>query len=84
MLECGSNFKGTMPQMCPTCKTTDNEQHRLNYCSVFSNVNRSNDPVKSCFNDIYSNDFDVLRHILDDVEKVWEFRYANGRMKRGS
>ena len=34
MLECGTNFKGTMSQTCHTYKNTDNEHHRLNECSM--------------------------------------------------
>ena len=29
MLECGRNMKGTIPEICPECNETDNEQHRL-------------------------------------------------------
>ena len=29
MLECGRNFKGTIPEICPDCNETDDEQHRL-------------------------------------------------------
>ena len=83
MLECGSNFKETMPQMCKSCNVIDNENHRLNECSVFENVNYANNPLKSNFENILSdNNNDDLDLIIADIEKIWEFRYANGHVKR--
>ena len=82
MLECGSNFKGTMSQTCPTCKTTDNEQHRLKECSVYNDLNHLNNVTNCTFEDVYSDETEILNPILTHIEKVWEFRYANGRMKK--
>ena len=82
MLECGVNFKGTMSQMCRLCGSIDNETHRLNDCSIFTEMNRANDPIKSDFEHIYSEDNDILNLIVNDIDKLWEFRYANGRMKK--
>ena len=31
MLECGTNFKGTLPETCRYCNVTDNENHRMNF-----------------------------------------------------
>ena len=84
MLECGSNFKGTMSQICRSCGTTDNETHRLNECSIYRDTNRVNHHIKSNFEHIYSDDNDTLDSIIKDIDKVWEFRYANGRMKKVS
>ena len=82
MLECGTNFKGTMPQVCRTCRITDNENHRLNECTLYKDINLAHDHEKSSFEHIYSNDNHTLNNIINDLEKVWEFRYANGRMKK--
>ena len=32
MLECGSNFPGTLKRICDSCQQIDNEEHRLNHC----------------------------------------------------
>ena len=34
------------------------------------------------FHDIYSNDEATLSPIIKSLENVWEFQYANGKMKR--
>ena len=82
MLECGNNYKGTMSQICPSCRVTDDEDHRLNECILFKDTNRVNKPLKSCFEHIYSNDDDTLNTLITDLENIWEFHYANGRMKK--
>ena len=79
MLECGKNFRGTMPEVCRHCNMTDNENHRLNDCINRMSINHAD----ICnFHDIYSNDDVVLTQIIKNLESVWEFRYANGKMKR--
>ena len=82
MLECGTNFKGTMVDKCRDCNVTDNEYHRLNECTKWVHLNRANNPVKVVFDNIYSSNDDVLNVNIDEINNVWEFRYANGRMKR--
>ena len=46
MLECGKNFKGTIPEICQTCKKEDNENHRLNECIKWNNFNSSGGETK--------------------------------------
>ena len=82
MLECGKNFKGTMPDICIRCKTNDDEDHRLNECINFEATNWANLDGKVPFQDIYSNDENVLSEIIEKLNCTWEFRYANGKMKR--
>ena len=82
MLDCGTNYKGTMSQACRTCKTLDNEDHRLNDCLVYKENNLVNYLEKCKFDDIYSDNVEILNPILTHIEKLWEFRFANGRMKK--
>ena len=32
---------------------------------------------------VNSDNTDTINKIVDEIEKVWETRYANGRMKKG-
>ena len=48
----------------------------------FSETNRANDPLKSNFEHVYSTNDDTLKAIINDIQNVWELRYANGRMKK--
>merc|ERR1712087_617429 len=81
MLECGKNFKGTVSEICPECNIVDNEEHRLNHCFKWREINNL-DGTKVEFTDIYSNDCHILDQIVTSIERVWELKYANGRMKR--
>ena len=82
LLECGGNFKGAMTEMCNQCCTIDDENHRLNDCSILYETNWANSDQKIDFNDIHSNDDSTVTYIVERLECIWEFRYANGRMKR--
>ena len=79
MLECGANMKGTMSEMCRDCQIRDDESHRMNHCTKYAR----NDDNRICvFDDIYNDDVEIVNKIVDEIEKVWETRYANGRMKK--
>ena len=82
MLECGTNFKGTMPEICRVCNTRDDENHRLNECSEWQERNHFNDSNKFCFDDIFSTSKSILSVACKEIEKVWELKYSYGRMKK--
>ena len=82
MIECGTNFKGTMPETCKACQTTDNENHRLNECISYANLNLADTDAKCNFDDVFSQDSNTLKLIISQLDKVWDFRYTNGRMKK--
>ena len=71
-----------MSQTCHTCKTTDNEYHRLNECSVYDHLNYAKSLTKCDFNNVYNDDTEILNPIITQIESVWEFRYANGRRRK--
>ena len=80
MLECGTNFKGTIKEMCSDCNVQDDEMHRLNYCKKFRSNNYYESDVKVDFDDIYSTDLQTLRTLLPKIGKVWNTKNANGSM----
>ena len=77
MLECESNFKGTLPEICRSCDVKDDENHRLNYCTQWEDTNQAEHEEKYDF-----LDNEILVPIMTYIERVWELKYANGRMKR--
>ena len=81
MLECGRNFKGSMKENCDHCNTTDDENHRLNYCIKLRTFNFHDVDVKVNFDDIYANDVYVLRNVILAIETVWNTRNAHGTMR---
>ena len=79
MLECGRNMKGTMTENCTTCNLIDDEQHRLVACEKRPNLDTH---TEIQFEDIYSENIDKLNNIMNEIEKTWDTRYTNGRMKK--
>ena len=73
-------FKGSHSESCTVCNEFDDENHRLNYCAKYKHVNRYNQPVKTDFNDIFSDDPVVLDNIIKEIAKVWNVQNANGTM----
>ena len=80
MLECGNNFKNSRNSVCTTCKTEDNENHRLNYCVRFKTINYHDCNEKINFDDVHSSDISVVRKVIKAIEKVWNTRNAHGTM----
>ena len=81
MLQCGTNYKGTGSEICRHCDKLD-EDHRLNECSYTSQIYDIGVVDKCNFLDIYSEDVSTLDNIVKRLEQIWEFRYANGLMKK--
>ena len=80
MLECGVNFKGSMNDVCRTCKKKDDEDHRLNHCKQFRATNYYDDTIKPNFNDVYSSNTDVLKCIASKIARTWNTKNAHGSM----
>ena len=81
MLECGKNFKGTLDVRCNVCDCIDNEEHRMNSCTKYSNVNHCNDPTTFGFDNIYSHDMDTgIKLTISRIEKVWNVKTGHGTM----
>ena len=80
MLECGRNFKSTLPEVCPTCDVTDNEHHRLNICTRFRQTNLCDTVNKVNFEDVFSSDIAVITNALSHIENVWNLKLGHGSM----
>ena len=75
-------LKGTMPEKCPSCHVLDNENDWLNECLRYDNFNLSNTGTKCHFDDVFSQDSDTLNVIISHLEKIWDFRFTSGRMRK--
>ena len=84
MLECGKNFKGTIPEICRVCGVgeEDNESHRLNRCKTWKHLNFSETVDKVDFSDIYSDDTKKVSRVIKAIQRVWEMHFGNGTMKK--
>ena len=81
-LECGKNFKATIPETCDKCLKLDDENHRMNECLNWKHVNYVNSNSKVDFQDVYSSDPQKLSLIIDRIQGVWELSLGKGIMKR--
>ena len=80
MLECGINYKGTLKPECDTCKCNDDEEHRLNHCIKFKELNYYNDVDKIPFENVHSEDIMILKPIIERIGKVWNVMNGHGTM----
>ena len=80
MLECGTNYKGTMSSKCTECNALDNEDHRLNHCIRYRSINRYDNIDKFDFNSVYSCNIDNLTTVIREISKVWNVKNSNGTM----
>ena len=81
MLECGKNFRGTLAVKCITCNEIDNEEHRLNKCSKFIDINHIDKNEKIMFETVYSTNVESLRTVIRRIETVWNVRLGHGTMQ---
>ena len=80
MLECGKNFKGTMSEMCNTCNCPDDEEHRLNICQLYCLTNHHDNPTIVKFDEIFSDDINIIKLIISRIETVWNVTKGHGSM----
>ena len=84
MLECGKNFGGTIAGTCSECNAYDDENHRLNHCKKWKEINNygTSEKIDFEFDDVYSEDITTLRRIIEKLRIVWNTRNASGTMNR--
>ena len=71
-----------MPLLCPECGVTDDEEHRLNTCKKFVEMNFSNHADAVPFDDVYSNDVAKLQAIIGRISTLWNVRKGNAAINR--
>ena len=82
MLECGKNFKGSMRETCSKCDVIDDENHRLNHCTIYRNVNLFDTQQKIDFFDVHSTDVNTVKTAIKHIENVWNVTNAHGSMNK--
>ena len=78
MLQCAANFSmGYATKECRVCGVTDNEDHRINHCVQWCDVNLSGAVEKMNFMDIYSEDRVKSLKVIGRVLMMWNL--GNGK-----
>ena len=82
MLKCATNFKnGFTGVNCITCQVPDNENHRINNCILFKEINLYTSSLKIDFTFIYSNDEEAVERVLETVCTLWDLENGKNEMK---
>ena len=82
MLNCATNFKnGYKTTNCQSCGILDDENHRINYCARFKEINLYKSPLKVDFEFINSDDTEAVDRIIDTVCMLWELKNGKNEMK---
>ena len=82
MLECGKNYKGTMAETCQMCLVTDDENHRMNDCISWREINNVDKSHRASFSDVFSSEYATLNNAIREIQSIWELHNGNGRMKK--
>ena len=78
MLDCGTNYRMKYGQTkCKECKMEDDEQHRINDCTKYRDINNCDNPVKFHFGGVYANDRDTVNQSAEGILKIWDLE--NGK-----
>ena len=82
MLKCAANFKNSFNNAnCDRCQAPDDENHRINNCVKFENINLYKSPLKIDFNYIYSDNEKAVERVLEAVCFLWDLRNGKNEMK---
>jgi len=69
-------------EQCKECKCLDNEEHRMNYCVKYRDINFYDDDVekKIPFQSIFSENMCTLKLVFGKIGKVWNLKSGHGTM----
>ena len=82
MLECGKNYKGTMSELCSLCSCIDDEEHRMNICPKYDQLNFMNNPDGILFSTIYSDNIDDIKSVIEKIETIWDVNKGHGSFRK--
>ena len=82
MLKCRANFSSSFTDKnCPTCNTVDDEQHRINYCSLYRTINLCDSINKIEYSLIYSEDLNDVLQVVTIILKMWDLGFGKNEMR---
>ena len=82
MLDCAANYHGRYrTKLCEECGVTDNEDHRINSCRKWENVNLYGTEYNINFDIVFSNNIDELRQMSGCLNCIWNLENGRNEMK---
>ena len=82
MLDCGMNFKNSTNPICETCTSPDDEEHRLNSCVKYREINFYDCDNNVPFDRVFTNDTESLKMIFERIALVWYVKTGKGSMNK--
>ena len=78
MLDCAVNYKNKYKSTtCKECAKIDDENHRINDCKKYSDINKYKHTDKFDFSTVYSDTAEALLTAAKEINDVWDL--ANGK-----
>ena len=82
MLQCAANFStGFGGKNCGKCGVVDDEDHRINYCSLWSTINLSSCNKKMDFKLIFSEEEQESMRVIRVVLDMWDLENGKNCMR---
>ena len=83
MLSCANNFSnGYGMKNCDVCNVIDNEEHRINDCEKWKDVNRYCSNEKIVYSDIFSDDKEKCLNVVDSILSVWDLNNGKNDIRK--
>ena len=82
MLKCRANFSSSFKDKnCPKCNSIDDENHRMNNCILFKNINLFDSNEKVDYSLIYSDDLNDVLKVVTVILKMWDLGFGKNDMR---
>ena len=82
MLNCGANYAmRSGGKSCGKCEKIDDENHRINDCELYRDINLCDSDEKFEFNDIFSEDGELIECVIEKILAMWDLGYGNNTMR---
>ena len=83
MLQCAANYSnGYGSKNCPRCQLVDNENHRINECQEWSEINCASINEKLDFSLIQSDVETSVMSIVQQILSMWDLGNGNNCMRK--
>ena len=82
MLDCAANYRGKYgTNLCTQCKVIDDENHRINFCKRWQNINLYRTDYILNFDTIFSDNIEEIRQMSDCLESIWNLENGKNEMR---
>ena len=82
MLDCATNYKNKYrTTICKECSKTDDENHRINECVKYSNINNCDTTEKFDFSTVFLDTVEAMESAAQTISKIWDLTNGKNLMR---